>query len=119
MPYEITCLTCGKSRTLVAPHRGTVCKACSKRGPNVNGVKDWHLDNYGYLRKSVNGKWVKQHRQVMEEHIGRRLKRKEHVHHKNGNRSDNRLENLELLDSYDHHKEHSDNRKRDKYGRYT
>lgn len=58
---------------------------------------NWKVNDQGYLRACWRGKIILQHRMVMEDQLGRPLQPWEHVHHKNGIRSDNRIENLELV----------------------
>ncbi len=62
-----------------------------------------HIEQHGYKTiympghpNSKNGGRILEHQYIMSEHLGRPLKEGENVHHKNGIRDDNRIENLEL-----------------------
>lgn len=63
---------------------------------DVSGNAQWKPDCEGYIRTTIAGVAILQHRWVMEQSLGRALLPEETVHHLNGVRDDNRIENLEL-----------------------
>ena len=65
-----------------------------------------YRSDYGYVLVKNNGKYVREHRLIMEKHIGRKLKPNECVHHKNEIKTDNRLENLQLMTFGEHQTYH-------------
>ena len=88
-----------------------------KKGVRYGPRKGWAykkiLDEDGYVRVNAvkhpfqDGRvLIREHVMVMELTIGRRIGPNEIVHHKNGDRTDNRIENLELMKRGDHCKHH-------------
>lgn len=78
------------------------CQACSNKATclalaaPVGSVRS-HRQT-GYVEEKTERGWVRQHIVVMERWIGRRLQPNEVVHHKNEVKTDNDLNNLELMD---------------------
>lgn len=80
-----------------------LCRDCNptltgENNPNWNGGMSRHSSGYIYLVVERDGvrKYIFEHILVMEDELGRRLFPDENVHHINGVRDDNRIENLEL-----------------------
>ena len=64
--------------------------------------------NSPYKRTTYNGKPIDEHRKVMEIYLGRKLESWEIVHHINGNKRDNRIENLRVMTQNEHNKLHKE-----------
>lgn len=65
----------------------------------------------GYRTLKIDGYRITEHRYVMEQFLGRKLNKSEVVHHKDGNRLNNKLSNLELTNHSDHMKLHNEERR--------
>ncbi|KKN21363.1 hypothetical protein LCGC14_0926140 [marine sediment metagenome] len=70
-----------------------------------NGGK--YIDEMGYVQVRIGpGRYRREHRIVMEKKLGRPLKRTELCHHINGDKTDNREKNLELMSRSRHNRHH-------------
>jgi len=99
----VPCLSCGTMFMAVpSSKKPQYCTSACREEARGNPVPVPHsqlgaiYNDQGYATIKIDNATVLEHRHIMSQHIGRPLERVETVHHKNGDRADNRLENLEL-----------------------
>lgn len=117
---------CGSIRSLIGKHgdqvqyinghygRRNLNKGTEKGSTHPSWKGGKYITSHGYVmikaynhpRVDKNG-YIFEHILVMEKHLGRFLVQDEIVHHINGNRQDNRVENLELMTSGQHTSHHN------------
>jgi len=91
-----TCVICGNHHNRKTPKGNWrfYCEDCK----DDNGLEIGNKrKKAGYILVWNGRKWQFEQRFIFEKHLGRKLMKGEIIHHRNGNKADNRLENLQLL----------------------
>lgn len=110
------CDNCFKSFTYYKSHKKGKKVFCSRECQSIFMVgkenQNWKggfssLGGYVVVRK--NKHYIREHRDKMEEYLGRKLLKSEIVHHINGIKTDNRIENLIITTRADHARLHKEN----------
>lgn len=112
---KLTCNTCNKEFKgycySIKSYCSRDCYYKSKKGSgNHNWVgigKPFFIKHHNRYMITVNGVKIKYARYLMEQHLGRKIKKDEVVHHINGDSSDDRIENLQVLKRRDHSIHHN------------
>lgn len=111
----------GRTFTMSDNQKKKLSKIAKKRWKGK--AKGKTLKPSGYIEITTGRhKFKTEHRVVIEKHLKRKLKKNEVVHHIDGNRQNNNIDNLIVMDSIDHNRlhalENNHKRKRCKKGRY-
>ena len=91
-------------------HKGHSLEIAGDKSPNWNGGIYIH-DGYKLIRIKNHPHanplgYIREHRVIMEKHLGRYMKPEERIHHLNGNKQDNRIENLQIVTIGEHNRIH-------------
>lgn len=81
-----------------------IARRAATRRHNLLGQR--RPTGHGYVQIWTDEGLRYEHRVVMEQELGRKLARHEVVHHRNGNKTDNRPRNLLLVTPHTHNEEH-------------
>jgi hypothetical protein len=118
MKLNKKCIRCNSNYKVSHKSLMNIRKFCSKRCACLSYKENnpperqpaWKGGKYnhssGYIAVRICKNYILEHRYIMEKHINRKLDRMEDVHHINGIKNDNRIENLIILTRAEHSRLH-------------
>lgn len=117
---EFSCEKCNSTFSIahrnVSRRKTFKCQKCLANQA-IENLKKHNRNNYtgkilnekGYelTREIINGKYILSHRKVVEEFLKRKLTKEEVIHHVDGNKTNNIIENLLITNNSEHGKIHA------------